>query len=602
VDDAGAARPRGPTVLAMPAQPPPSAVPPSAVPVVPGYVLEELLGRGGSGQVWRARPRSGGRPVAVKVLLRGDAERQEREAALLGELDHPHLVRLIEVVRHEPRGGPAQVALVLDLLAGGSLAALLARRGRLRPGEVVTTVAPVAAALAHAHDRGVVHGDLSPGNVVFTAEGRPVLTDLGTARLVGDLARAEVTPAYVDPVVARGGAPGPASDVFGVAAAAFHALTGIAPWNAADPGNTLAVAATGELPDLALLAPEAPADLVQLIRRGMSAEPHRRGSAAAFALDLRHACRPEPVQLPLAGVPDVELSSTGRAPRTELTHQVPGRPRAVHAAAAPAGRLARLRGALPALRAGLGGALRRAAVVGGLLVAVAAGLAGAAWAGASWGGRPGEPAPAADSAQQPAARTASVPPAQEAPVPARETGPPVPAPGTGPPVPAPGTGPPVPAPGTGLPADHAEGQPVPSADRSTAPADEAGWTDVVTELYGRRATAFTVPDPGVLTGAYVSGSALLERDAAAVRMLVDAGQALSGYAPRVQRLLEVTPDGADRVVLRLVDELPDYRVVPLETPDAAPAQQVPGRGAAEVRLVLQRTAGGWRISDARVQP
>ena len=184
-------------------------------------------------------PRRGGAAVAVKVLVAGDPERQAREAALLGELDHPHLVRLVEVVHQPRRGGEARVALVLELLAGGSLAALLARRGRLRPGEVVTAVAPVAAALAHAHEHGVVHGDLSPGNIVFTAEGRPVLTDLGVARVLGETAAGEVTPAYVDPTVARGGAPGPASDVFGVAAAAFHALTGVAPWNAATPGDTL---------------------------------------------------------------------------------------------------------------------------------------------------------------------------------------------------------------------------------------------------------------------------------------------------------------------------------------------------------------------------
>ena len=168
-------------------------------------------------------------PVAVKVLVAGDPERQAREAALLGALDHPHLVRLLEVVHQPRRGGAPRVALVLDLLAGGSLAALLARRGRLRPGEVVTAIAPVAAALAHAHAHGVVHGDLSPGNIVFTAEGRPVLTDLGVARVLGETSAGEVTPAYVDPTVARGGAPGPASDVFGVAAAAFHALTGDRP-------------------------------------------------------------------------------------------------------------------------------------------------------------------------------------------------------------------------------------------------------------------------------------------------------------------------------------------------------------------------------------
>src|SRR3954462_6883563 len=236
-----------------------------APPTVPGYTLQELLGRGGSGEVWRAVPRAGGAAGAGKVLVAGDPERQGPEAGPLGELGHPHLVRLRDVVHQPRRGGEARVALVLDLLSGGSLAALLARRGRLRPGEVVTAIAPVAAALEHAHQRGIVHGDLSPGNIVFTAEGRPVLTDLGVARVLGEAAAREVTPAYVDPTVARGGAPGPASDVFGLAAAAFHALTGIAPWNAAGPADTLAVAAAGVLPDLAELAPDAPRELLAVI-------------------------------------------------------------------------------------------------------------------------------------------------------------------------------------------------------------------------------------------------------------------------------------------------------------------------------------------------
>jgi eukaryotic-like serine/threonine-protein kinase len=300
----------------MPHEPPGDPGPPT----VPGYRLEALLGRGGSGEVWRAVPRGGGPPVAVKLLASGDPERQAREAALLGALDHPHLVRLREVV-HQPRQGTVpRVALVLDLLEGGSLAELLARRGRLRPGEVVTALAPVAAALAVAHEHGVVHGDLSPGNVVFTAEGRPVLTDLGVARVLGEAAAGGVTPADVDPTVARGGAPGPASDVFGVAAAAFHALTGVPPWNAADPAGALAVAAAGELPDLAELAPGAPPELVAVVRRGLSAEPAERGSAAAFALDLRHACRPEPVRLPAPGMDPGELARTGAGPATELTH------------------------------------------------------------------------------------------------------------------------------------------------------------------------------------------------------------------------------------------------------------------------------------------
>ncbi|MCZ2819864.1 serine/threonine-protein kinase [Modestobacter sp. VKM Ac-2977] len=552
----------------MPAQPSPSAAP-----VVPGYVLEELLGRGGSGQVWRARPRSGGPPVAVKVLVRGDPERQEREAGLLGELDHPHLVRLHHVVRREVRDGPAQVALVLDLLAGGSLAALLARRGRLRPGEVVTTVAPVAAALAHAHERGVVHGDLSPGNVVFTAEGRPVLTDLGTARLVGDVARAEVTPAYVDPVVARGGAPGPASDVFGVAAAAFHALTGVAPWNAADPAGTLSVAVGGDLPDLALLAPDAPDELVRVVLRGLSAEPHLRGSAAAFALDLRHSCRPEPVRLPVAGVPDGELGATGRGPRTELTHQVPGRrPRAAHAVPGPEGRWARLRGRLgdrvAAARGGgevrplVRGAVRRTATAALVLAALAAALAGATWLGASWGGSSGDPVPAAG-------RTAasSVPPPAATPT----------------------------APDD--PVGDGEASP---ADRSATPVGDAEWAAVLADLYGRRSAAFTDADPTVLTEVHATGSASLSRDAEQVQQLVAAGQRLDGFAPRLVRLVEVTASGRNRFDVELVDELPAYRVVRAGGPDAAVVAEIPARGAAPVQMAVERTASGWRIADARL--
>lgn len=583
---------------------------------MPGYVLEELLGRGGSGQVWRARPRSGGPPVAVKVLVRGDPARQEREAAVLGELDHPHLVRLHEVVRREVRDGPAQVALVLDLLAGGSLAALLARRGHLRPGEVVTAVAPVAAALAHAHDRGVVHGDLSPGNVVFTAEGRPVLTDLGTARIVGDTARAEMTPAYVDPVVARGGAPGPASDVFGVAAAAFHALTGVAPWNAAGPDATLSVAAAGQLPDLALLAPEAPEELVRVVLRGLSAEPHLRGSAAAFALDLRHACRPEPVRLPVGGVPDEELGATGRGPRTELTHQVPGR-RAVagHAAPAPAGRLTGLRAVVrgrwrttlgdphPDARQLVRAAARRIGVGLLVLAGIAAGLAAAVWAGASWGGGTGR-VPAADTAAvttspSPTAAETTEAPASDPP----DTGAAVPdaePPGSGPAAStrepqatgpgAPGSGPPAPA-----GAQEENGAPSDSAD----PVDARGWADLVAGLYEQRAAAFAEAEPAALDAVYTADAPLRDRDRQELAAMATAGQVLRGFDPRVVEVLEVGRPEPGRVRLLLVDTVPAYRVQSHGAAGAAvDAVTVPGRGEAQVRMVLDRAPDGWRIADA----
>jgi hypothetical protein len=542
VDSAGGVLARPPTVPAMPTSPP--------APVVPGYRMEELLGRGGSGEVWRAVPRSGGPAVAVKLLVEGDAERQAREAALLGELDHPHLVRLHEVVHEPRRGGQPRVALVLDLLAGGSLAALLSRRGRLRPGEVVTALAPVAAALAHAHERGVVHGDLSPGNVVFTAEGRPVLTDLGVARVLGEQAAGEVTPAYVDPTVARGGAPGPASDVFGVAAAAFHALTGVAPWNAATPADTLRVAADGVLPDLAELAPDAPPELLAVISRGLSQDPHDRGSAAALALDLRHACRPEPVRLPRPGVPDEELARTGRGPRTELTHQVPGRHR-------------RDPGEAPPARTGLRArfALRGA----GVLAGTAATVALAVWVGGWWDSAP---SPAAPRPAAPADRAVDAPgrPEPAAPPPSGAARPPTVSPAP---------------------------EPLPAA------VPQEDWATRLTELYARRAKALSTGAAPLLEEVYAPGSALLAADRDTVSALAAAGEALRGFAPEVVGAAVLDGSaGESRVTLRVVDRWPAYEVVPATDVGGPALRSLLGRGEAEVRMTLEAGPEGWRIAWA----
>ena len=490
--------------------------------------------------MWRAVPRGGGPAVAVKLLVEGDPEAQAREAALLGALDHPHLVVLHEVVHQPRRGGPPRVALVLDLLEGGNLAALLARRGRLRPGEVVTTVAPVASAVAHAHAEGVIHGDLSPGNIVFTAEGRPVLTDLGVARVLGEASSGQVTPAYVDPVVARGGAAGPASDVFGLAAAAFHALTGIAPWNAATPADVLEVAASGLLPDLALLAPDAPEALVAVVARGLDPDPHVRGSAAAFALDLRHACRPEPVRLTGAAGEDPR---TGRAAGAELTHQVPGRrPRPVPRVVEPAGRWHEV------------GERWRTAAGRRLLLPVAAALALAGALVLVVGHWTADAGGAAGSA-----------PAVSA---AADAGPRTPA------------------------ADRATEEPPPP--EVATPASPAGWESLLAELYGARARAWASGSTDLLDDVYTPGSPLLTADRTALAGLREDGYALTGFEPEVVAVTSAEVDGP-RAELRLVDRWADHT---LRTAEGDSVRPVPGRPEQEVVMVLRRTPGGWRIDTA----
>ncbi|MDQ2783357.1 MAG: protein kinase [Actinomycetota bacterium] len=154
-------------------------------PEVPGYDLGTFLGRGASGSVWSARATAGGDEVAIKLCSPAGSDAPGEGAR---ELDVAALVTSEHVVRARerlvlPDGG---VAVVLDLADGGSLHDVIALRGTLPVGEVVTVVAPLATALAHLHRAGIVHADVSPGNVLFTISGKPMLADLTSARLPGD--------------------------------------------------------------------------------------------------------------------------------------------------------------------------------------------------------------------------------------------------------------------------------------------------------------------------------------------------------------------------------------------------------------------------------
>ncbi len=276
-----------------------------------GYRVEELLGAGSSGEVWRARVSATGGAVALKrIWLSDPAQRKAAlsEAAMLSTLEHPHLMKL-----HEVRHVDDAIVLVLDLAAGGSLASLLARRGRLTVGEAITTIAPIGAALAYAHHSGVVHGDVSSANILFTDAGLPLLADLGVARLLGDTHPVRTTPAYADPAVASGALPGPTSDVFMLGAVALHVLTGSPAWPGADPGEVFEAAATGEQPDFDARMDRAgvPEPVRAVVARALSVEPGYRGTAADFALDLRHAADPVAVELS-AGRPRVTVSAAGR--------------------------------------------------------------------------------------------------------------------------------------------------------------------------------------------------------------------------------------------------------------------------------------------------
>jgi hypothetical protein len=221
---------------------------------VPGYTAERMLGFGATGEVWAGRDDATGERVALKRLRTGgDREVLRREAALLAAFRHEHVVRLRGVL-----GVGDGLVLVLDLAEGGSFAGLLAVRGRLAAVEVAALCAPLADALAAAHAAGLVHGDLSPGNLLLDARGRPLVADLGTARLVGDASElVEGTAGYVDPAVLAGSPPVPASDVYGLAAVAAHLLTGEPPAPGATGPGLLGALAPSLHPDPARRPPAA---------------------------------------------------------------------------------------------------------------------------------------------------------------------------------------------------------------------------------------------------------------------------------------------------------------------------------------------------------
>ncbi|HZX08478.1 protein kinase domain-containing protein, partial [Kribbella sp.] len=140
-----------------------------------GYSLRRQLGSGSAGTVWQVRDRATGRNAVLKHIPTGtfpDAHRVRADLTKLTRLRHTHIARLIDF-RETDTGW----LLITQHLPAGTLTALLTRRGPLSPGELVTLLAPLASALSHLHDSGLTHGSITRNNIMFDADGRPILTD-----------------------------------------------------------------------------------------------------------------------------------------------------------------------------------------------------------------------------------------------------------------------------------------------------------------------------------------------------------------------------------------------------------------------------------------
>jgi serine/threonine protein kinase len=263
---------------------------------VPGYELLEVLGRGGTGVVYKAWQVSLNRLAALKMIradLRIGPEERARfraEGEAVARLQHPNIVQVYDL--GECRG---RLFLALEFVPGGSLATQLAR-GPLPIPEAVRLMAVVARAMHHVHQSGIVHRDLNPGNILLMADGTPKVGDFGLAKLLiggRQLTRTGTvlgTPGYMAPEQADGRAKevGAASDTHALGAILYHLLCGRPPYDEGGVMPTLLKVRSEEMPAaVRQLRPEVPAALERVCMRCLEKRPtDRYPSALALAEEL----------------------------------------------------------------------------------------------------------------------------------------------------------------------------------------------------------------------------------------------------------------------------------------------------------------------------
>jgi len=258
------------------------------------YKLDERIASGGMGDVWKGTDEVLGRTVAVKILLPslldepGFAERFRGEARTMATINHPGVVDVYDY-GSDPQAG---AYLVMEYVEGDALSRTLSKVGRLTPARTMALMAQTADALHAAHEKGIVHRDVKPGNLLVRPNGTLVLTDFGIARsaAVGQLTQAGAvlgTASYISPEQATGGVATPLSDIYALGVVAYQCLAGHRPF---EGDNPLEIA----MRHVREQAPPLPADVPPAVRaiveRAMAKDPTARyPTAAAFAEVARRA-------------------------------------------------------------------------------------------------------------------------------------------------------------------------------------------------------------------------------------------------------------------------------------------------------------------------
>src|SRR6266478_6489180 len=275
------------------------------------YELLEEIGRGAQGVVFRARQKSLNRIVALKVISLGQwasrahLKRFRREAEAAASLDHPCIVPIYEV---DERDGSCYFS--MKFVEGGQLDEVT-RREPMPIRRAVELIAKVARTVHYAHEHGILHRDIKPGNILLDAKGEPHLTDFGLARLVESESSVTQTldvlgtPSYMAPeqAVGNNAAVSSATDVYGLGGVLYQLLTGHPPFAGGATYETIRLLLDTEPRQPRLLNPKIDRDLSTICLKCLEKDPKRRyTSALALAEDLEHWLKHEPILARHAGI------------------------------------------------------------------------------------------------------------------------------------------------------------------------------------------------------------------------------------------------------------------------------------------------------------
>ncbi|WP_436529022.1 serine/threonine-protein kinase [Actinoplanes sp. HUAS TT8] len=305
------------------------------------YQLTQRIAAGGMGEVWRGIDLLLHRDVAVKVLLpalMNDREfitRFRSEARMMAQLRHGGIVQVYDYGENAVVNGDRFDYLVMEFIEGTSLSAKIQQAGRLSPGETMSIVAGMADALHTAHQSGIIHRDVKPGNLLVRPGGAIVLVDFGIARSVGitgitstNVVLGSVN--YMAPEQAEGKPVTAATDVYALGAVAYACLTGRPPYVGDNPLAVLGQLVHGQPP---VLPPDVPRGVAAVVLRALAKDPAQRfPSGAALADAARNALRaPAGPPAPPAAPPGNWGTPTVRRPA-----EPPAYPTYAAGAAAPA--------------------------------------------------------------------------------------------------------------------------------------------------------------------------------------------------------------------------------------------------------------------------